>query len=181
MNTCRSVDSKWFTLHKNCAVLELFFWGMRTAARARERERPQMYTKIEYQRSNDLARKSVASGGRHQQAGRKRLVWLSAGHIKACSGSRFLLIDFEGFFFVAAHEVDVEWVTPTLLRRSSFLRCSSMGRSRRSGRRLRRDEFGVVAADFAVVEIVIFARSLTKEVSAGGNSSGLYLEMRSIT
>jgi len=43
------------------------------------------------------------------------------------------------------------------------------------------DEIGVVAADFAVVEIVVLAAVFYERGQRRGNSSGLYLEMRSIT
>ena len=44
------------------------------------------------------------------------------------------------------------------------------------------DEIGVVAADFAMVEVVVLAAILDERGQRlAGNSSGLYLEMRSIT
>jgi len=62
-----------------------------------------------------------------------------------------------------------------------LLRCSSTGPMMQSGRQFVGDELGRVAADFAVVEIGRTAAVFDERGERGGNSSGLYLEMRSIT
>jgi len=69
-----------------------------------------------------------------------------------------VLVDDPGFFLLRRTSGRYELVTPTLAQRSSFLRCSSMADHTEAVDDFVGDEIRRVAADFAVVEIVVLCR-----------------------
>src|SRR5260370_41156554 len=121
MNTCRSVDSKRLRLHNNCAVFGAFLLrdnGRGTGARAAA----DVYGRYATREATIWQGKSAGPAG----AGINKLDgngWFgfALGIAGPVVGQDFALINVEGFFFVAGHQVDGELCDASFAQADRFL------------------------------------------------------------
>jgi len=97
-------------------------------------------------------------------------------------GHDFAFIHVQSFFFVATHEVDVELGDANFAEAVELFAVLVDGADDAEAvDDFVADKLGIVAADFAVVEIVILAAVFDERSESRRQFLGLYLEMRSIT
>jgi len=97
---------------------------------------------------------------------------VSCGEASFCvMGQDFVVVDVEGFFFVAGHQVDVELGDADFAKAVEFFAVLFDGADEAEAvDDFVGDEIGVVAADFAVVLIVVLAAVFDERGERGGGA-----------
>src|SRR5260370_2530241 len=174
MNTCRSVDSKRLRLQNNRAVFGAFF--LRNNGRGMgERAAADVYGRSGTREATIWEGKTGGTAG----AGVNKLDgngWFgfALGISVPVVGQDFVLINVEGFFFVAGHQVDVELCDASFAQAVEFLAVLVNGADHAEAvDDFVADELGVGGAHLAVVEIVVLAAVFDERGERGRKLLGL--------